>query len=203
MTYKLFLDMDGVFVNFVDPFLDVFGLTRNDVPVSWDNVSAVESTLGYKPWGSEESVWEWIEKKKPDVYFDMPPCEDGMKLIRDINRMSRIDLYICTTPPSPAAAEQKMRWIKKHLQGEVPLEKVILIRDKHLLATDGSILIDDSDINVERFIAHGGVGVRFPQKWNKAHDHVQDRCSYLGAKIIRIVGWLDKAARLSDGASNV
>ena len=38
-----------------------------------------------------------------------------------------------------------------------------------MLAKRGRVLIDDSDVNCEKFAAAGGTAIVFPQRWNSAH----------------------------------
>jgi hypothetical protein len=65
-----------------------------------------------------------------------------------------------------------MRFLHRHFG--VKFNKFILTSCKEHLAS-GSVLVDDSDKNIEKWENNGGVGILFPQYWNKRACCVSDR----------------------------
>lgn len=78
----------------------------------------------------------------------------------------------------PNAAAGKLLWCKKHY----PSLPIVLVDQKWRLATKHSILIDDSDDQVDDFNAVGGHGVHMPRHWNRCHG-ITDPLAYIEKSI--------------------
>ena len=76
-----------------------------------------------------------------------------------------------------------MLWLKDRFGGD--FREFLITRCKYLLSAAGSVLIDDSDHNIEAFERHGqGKGVLFPQRWNSAYERVNgDRVGWVMDRI--------------------
>lgn len=155
----ILIDMDGVLVNFMDPALALFGA---DQSVLQPNQWFFWESLGI----SEEQFWARVDAT---YYFweDLPAYShftEILELVEGIGAWS-----IATAPwMNPPCASQKIRWMRKHIHHR--FDRFMIGREKFLLSKPGVVLIDDSDHNVEKFSAGGGVGILFPQKWNSRHD---------------------------------
>lgn len=162
---KVYLDMDGVLVNFRKGIHDAF------------NISYDYSTLSDK-W----KFWEdW-----PDVTFNMVNAvcttefwqnlewmHDGLELFKAVLMKfpsDEADIYLLTTPmPNLESATGKALWVDQY----VPIfnKRLIITRtSKSLLAGLDTLLIDDKDKNVEEFVEAGGQGILVPRSWNSLHN---------------------------------
>jgi hypothetical protein len=55
---------------------------------------------------------------------------------------------------------------------------------KDRLAHANAYLIDDFDVNVERFCSRGGNGILFPQLWNSNHAFAEHQLDYVIKEIM-------------------
>lgn len=170
MIKTVFLDMDGVLVNFLG------GLHKAlDVPYSYEN------------YPYEKGKWNMLTDIKgfSDIPATFKQCNDcctfefwqNLEWIHDGHDILRMvtkkfdtkNIYLLTTPmPNPQSSTGKQLWIKYHLP--IYYKRVIITQSpKHLLARSDTLLIDDKDQNIDGFIEAGGRGLLVPRPWNRAH----------------------------------
>lgn len=124
MKRKIFVDMDGVLVNFQT------GIDKLD--------EATKSK--YSDDGKGKSHFDDV----PGIFSLMDPMPGAIEGVRALKEMG-YDLYILSTAPwgNPSAWSDKVTWITKHLD-DVFHKKMIITHCKGLLATqEDSFLIDD------------------------------------------------------------
>ena len=114
----LYIDMDGVIVDFVSAFPKV----------------------------SKETLKEYVNDKDeiPNIFSLMEPMPDAIESVKFL--AEHFDVYILSTAPwdNPSAWTDKLNWIKKHLP-EIGYKRLILSHNKHL--NQGDYLIDDRTAN--------------------------------------------------------
>lgn len=150
------LDMDGVLVNFnkaacaiIDaPYPPTKYWWWNDIPNGKQQVDAACTT---------------------DFWFNLEWMHDGLEIFKIVFEKFTNDIYLLTTPmPNLESATGKAMWVDKYIP--VFNKRLIITRaPKHLLAKPGTLLIDDSDKNIEEFRAAGGQGILVSRPWNKLH----------------------------------
>ena len=170
MINTIFLDMDGVFVNFLGGLHKALG-----VPYDIDNYP-------YK-----KGKWNMLTDIKPfdDIPATFEKCNDccttsfwqnlewmhdGHDILTTIEyRCTSAQIYLLTTPmPNLESASGKMMWVNDNLP--IYLKRTIITQaPKHLLARPDTLLIDDKDENIDGFIEAGGRGLLVPRPWNHAH----------------------------------
>ena len=75
------------------------------------------------------------------------------------------NVYILSDPSStPEVFSGKAYWVEKNIPHYLP--RLMLARNKSLLATSRNILIDDRDENILEFHLAGGHAVQVPRLWN-------------------------------------
>ncbi len=138
--YKVYCDMDGVIVDFEHGY---DRLTGRKAP-------------GFSSPYDKEDFWAAITKEGAKFWSDLEWMEDGQQL------WDYIKQYNPTLLTAPSREESskigKQEWIDKHIPS-TPVEFRSAQR-KQELATPDSILIDDREDNIERWIDAGGIGIR-------------------------------------------
>ena len=156
---KIRLDLDGVIVNFIQGTLDMFNtaLTHDDITV-WN----IEKRLGL----STEHLWHAIDSTSD--FWESLPVPWAEKLIALVEHHG--SEWACGTSPAlhPNSASGKVAWMQKHRGRH--FRNYILTLVKQLLAHPQTLLIDDSERNINAFRHHGGRACLFPQAWNRRRD---------------------------------
>ncbi|KKM80651.1 hypothetical protein LCGC14_1337740 [marine sediment metagenome] len=165
---KVFLDLDGVLVDFRRGVCEAFG--RKDTSNNWTF------------WENWEGVTNRDVDAKCDIFFwnllDWTPDGTGIEhAVRE--KFGEENIYLLTTPmPNVGSGTGKLRWIKRCMPW-VYDRTIISYAPKHLFANPDTLLIDDKDQNIEEFQAAGGQGILVPRIWNKD--------SYLASQTLKVV----------------
>lgn len=169
---KLFLDMDGVLVDFVRGTCRV-----HRAPNPWaDGANAGDhdtvKLFGMTPF----EFWQPIQNH---VFWALlqptPECDAVVRLCE--RAVGALNVCLLSVPcQSGGSASGKMAWIKRRLP-EIGSRFLIggnseapEVPPKHFCAHPDAILIDDSDANVDAFRAAGGKAILFPRPWNSRHE---------------------------------
>ena len=141
-SYKIYVDMDGVLVDFIAGVMKELRINREPYQ---DELDTFLSTA----YGSTKKFWSTL-----------PWMSDGKKLwntLKDLNtEILSACPYKCKIQPSVVAG--KRMWIKKNLKMSKGINitsrrgKVKFVAPKH-------ILIDDYIKNIEQWKAAGGIGI--------------------------------------------
>lgn len=160
MIKTVFLDMDGVLVNFRKGVHDAFGKFYDYATLSnkwtfwndWDDV-----TLEMVNHACNTKFWECLEWTK-----------DGRNILLAIWKIFNSEnIYLLTDPVIGTGTHTgKMLWIDAWLP-EYVKRTIITQAPKHLLARPDTLLIDDKDENVDGFREAGGQGILVPRPWNR------------------------------------
>lgn len=157
---QIYLDMDGVLVNFIDGGVKAGVLDIKSGKVDWNSLNAMGS-----------NYWE-----------DLEWLEEGRKLyefLLEFTREHEIDLCILTAVGLTSGKEGKINWIKKHGLKINPLNVYIVNRgsDKKSFADHESLLIDDYSKNVNEFIQAGGEAIKFKKNTNEVINKIKEMVS--------------------------
>lgn len=140
--YNLYVDMDGVLVDFVKSFAAITNDNRFKHPHDY------HSEYG------DDVFYDLLKDQGAQFWKDMGWMPDGKQLWSYVKYKNPI---ILSTPVSgfKPSYDGKEAWIRQHL-GNI---KIILSDHKEQYATNDSILIDDMPRNISRWIAAGGKGI--------------------------------------------
>lgn len=121
MTRRVFLDMDGVVVDFDGGLRSYNGQRARD---------------GLPAWTGDDL------KCMPQAYLDMEPIDGAIDGVRSLIGMG-FDVWLATKPPTGIAHAygDKAAWVFKHLP-ELK-RKLIITHDKGMLGCAGDVLVDD------------------------------------------------------------
>lgn len=149
----ILLDMDGVIVDLVGGFKEIFGEPERedtwDVHGWWN--------IGHDTfWRKTENERFWSNLKGYDGWHNFL---NGLMMIDDV--------ILCSSPRDcPYSFSGKFKWIQKNL-GE-DFKDYIFTPQKQIFASiPNIILIDDYDENVDKFRESGGRAILVPRPYNK------------------------------------
>ncbi len=182
----IYLDMDGVLVDFFSAALRVHG--SEALADAWPKgVRDMANVLGL----SQSEFWRPIEALGDQYWIDLEPLPGMHRLLRVARNAGA--MMILTSPHQHAASHSgKYIWMQNHLaKGHGRrFADYVLTRAKHRLARPDSVLVDDKEGHVEAFREAGGHAILFPQVWNRhAHhpDNLKDPVGYVETQLARIV----------------
>ena len=164
---KILLDLDGVLIDFVQRALEQHGVKMKDL--DWPaGLYCLTKVLGI----SDEEFWRMLDSH--DYWSSLPWTEEGREIVALAEKaVGKKNVYLCTSPTlSPFSGSGKMAWIYRELKGYQ--RKFLIGAPKYLCADKETILIDDAEHNINKFVEHGGHAFLFPRHWNKRHED-QDR----------------------------
>lgn len=158
----VYLDLDGVLVNFRDAALRAHGKPGLiQTPGEWH----IEKELKVTP----KEFWSRCQGF--DFWYGMEPLPDAWPILESvIIRFPQSQVWLASSPADdPQCLAAKYAWVGKHLEGWS--RRLLLMPDKTPLARPGAFLFDDSDHNVNAFIKAGGEAALVPRPWNSGHHH--------------------------------
>ena len=139
--YTIYLDMDGVIVDFDKQFEDAFDMPPREF----------EKAFG------AEMFWKKIEERGVGFWRGMDWMPGGQELY---NRVSQYNHYLLSSPSrSDTSKIGKHMWKKDN----TPNTKLILARsyNKKNYADKSNILIDDREDNIQQWRDAGGIGILY------------------------------------------
>ncbi len=139
---QLYIDLDDVLVPTKAAMMEAFGFCEY--------------------YGTPECHERWLKVwNHPSFFADLPLSEGASAFIQYAKRFRPIILTSCGAGPGyENVAMQKKKWSEKHFENDAWCIPMLHGRMKYLfMYAPGDILIDDSEPNIERWIAAGGVGI--------------------------------------------
>ena len=187
MIRRVFLDLDGVFADFMTAVHSKLGLDYDltDYPYEaglWDVFSAKYSKCPI--------TWELAKSNLNHQFWaNVPWMVDGKQLYNLIeNTVCLKDAMVLTAPiPKTGAYSGKQEWVDYNLP-YFSNRLIITTKSKGLFAGPGKLLIDDADKNIDAFIANGGSGILVPRPWNSNHRLSDNTVAYVRSELIK---WRD------------
>jgi 5'(3')-deoxyribonucleotidase len=159
----IFLDMDGVLTNFTAGALEAHGADDPWAdPANLGNFD-MAGMLGL----SNNRFYAPLESHR--FWAGLKPTRDAKEIVSVVKEFCPVEnTYLLTSPTrSDGCWSGKHAWVVEWMPGY--RSRLIVGKDKHLMAGPGRILIDDKDENCQRWIGAGGSAVLFPRPWNGRH----------------------------------
>lgn len=144
----IYIDMDGVFVNFDLHFKKLHGVSPKELK------------------GDDNDFWKIFDTKCDGFFRDCSPFDGHLDFLQDVLTIANEYDYgveMLTAIPRrsthPTAHQEKQDWM--HLNGMSHIKMNIgpYAIDKQKWCTPGSILIDDTARNIAQWSAAGGTGI--------------------------------------------
>ena len=166
----VYLDMDGVLVEFIGGLHKRMGLPYDTYPYKYGEFEMLEEIAKAKGVGMPELYKQTDDRQFWRDLVWTSYAQDILKLVSEATVPE--NTFILTSPMARGDAwAGKVDWVLS-MMPEFKRRLIICAAPKHLLAKPNTLLIDDKDQNVDDFIAHGGAAFLVPRPWNSAHaDH--------------------------------
>ena len=178
---KIVIDLDDVLNDFSITALGIVGC-EVEGPRDFDSwnpdwgfdIIAAANNLHKTITFKKKSFWNLFTAKN---WANMPKSEEFHAILDMSMKLVGTNILILTSPicgpdvsitATTNCLKGKYRWIKKHLPTFLH-QSFSLSPAKHFCASPDTLLIDDSDENVEKFRRFGGNAILFPRPWNKNH----------------------------------
>ena len=163
---KILLDLDGVLADFVSATLVRHRRGEShDQILKWDY---------FTDWGMTDAEF-WAPLRGGGFWTGIKPYPWAREFYRKLATLGEVT--IATAPNlDPECIPAKIKWVEQHLG--VDQDHVMCGRRKHLMASPGTLLIDDGPHNIARHITElaanlegdhelaGRHAILFPQPWN-------------------------------------
>ncbi len=162
---KILLDLDGVLVDFVGGACKAHGrpnpyaepLVATAGRYGMDEIWGMGAAKFWKPL-KDPKFWEGLEFM-PDAEVLLEVCEQAV---------GAENVCLLTSPSlGSGPVLGKANWIGKRMPGY--RLRFLIGSAKTFCAHSGSVLVDDSDHNVDAFRNAGGHAVMVPRAWNRLH----------------------------------
>lgn len=163
---KVFIDMDGVLVNFVRPAFAKHGIHTYTYPpeAGWDIVKAF-NMISPDSKMTDNEFWGAFDQK---FWYTLPKTVGCDTLLRTVEGyVGKENICLLTSALTSEAAAGKTDWVRDNLPWHYR-SHLLIGTAKHFLSYPGALLIDDRDKNVDdfRFPSVGGIAILVPRPWN-------------------------------------
>lgn len=170
MINKIMVDIDGVCNCLIMHSLEVNGCNvsrynDNQWPIKGDYsvTNAVKALRGVTVTAAE--FWGNVTR---DVWANTPiSAEMNIILAHAASLVGRKNVCFLSSPTiDPDCLAGKLEWIQR-VAPEWMHRQFLIGPRKHFCAHPNTLLIDDSEDNVDEFHAHGGQAILVPRPWNR------------------------------------
>lgn len=169
---RIFLDLDGVVRDWCSGIFKLFDCEPILVD-TWDRITkyvckecGISTTYFW-----EIQTYGFWESLKPYTY------------INRVLSLFPVEKVCILTSPTLTGAGGSQAWIRKNLPHLFNNKQYLIGPAKHFCANPNSLLIDDSDTNVNIFREAGGHAILFPQSWNRCSGYTEIRLEYVKDKL--------------------
>ena len=165
----VFVDLDGVLCDFVGGVLKLHGLEMPNFNGAYD----ISDVLGM----SVNKFWGAINEKD-DFWATLEKTADSDEILQILEKsFGTSNIFFLSSPQNNSACYKgKIEWVIKNYSAYK--KRLILTGHKHLLASKGRYLVDDSEVNCAKFSSRGGKSFLYGRAWNR---------SYKGLKELRML----------------
>ena len=155
----IFLDLDGILVDFVNGSLKALNISNYTITPSVNNIEKWEGVNVTK-----SQFWKAIDATNEHFWADLEKYDHANDLVKLCESYGEV--FILSSPSrNPYCSAGKKMWMDKHFPRLS--NKMILTSHKYLCAAPNRILIDDTTAMTDKFTEYGGTAILLPQLWNK------------------------------------
>jgi len=158
----VYIDMDGVLVNWLDSAIQACGLTLDSELIN--GLEEGKSVKDYCP-----NVWDHINQYGPEWWANLEPLPWYNELIDTVDAVG-LPYCVLSSPgsilryPETAknACQGKIDWMTKYL----PEVDLVLAHSKYYCASSDKFLIDDNYGKLDKFNQYDGITFKWPLQYN-------------------------------------
>ena len=183
MNKEIYLDLDGVCVDFISAAVRAHGFNPEETLDEWSKNHAGE----FHPYVvldiEMDAFWEKLHSLGEEFWVNLKPYPWFENLYHSLTRMGEV-IFCTSTTRSPTCVSGKLKWLQE--QFGTDFNRYIFTAHKDRLAHPNAYLIDDFDANIERFSSRGGNGILFPQIWNSQHYCEQNPIEFIEKRLFEL-----------------
>ena len=133
---------------------------------SWGDKAIANRSDRLRILTEEEKNEKWAAlDPHPNFFLDLPWVEGSKAMLNRIRAKvgdEHIGILSAASHHIPQSKEQKHQWLERETPWILPANRIIVGRKREkALHAVGNILVDDFDVNVNKWIQSGGIGVLF------------------------------------------
>lgn len=180
----LILDVDEVLADFLGPALKLHGKNQENLIAEnlWPaGTWSVQEAFGM----SQKEFWNPIHEKGVKFWEFLEPLPWMERLLEFCHDWFEEVMLVTAPCRGTDCLIGKERWIKRYFGEEFSSYDITKTKEKY--ASETSVILDDSDANVRRFIEAGGHGIVFPRHNNSRHLLKDDPCSIVMDDIVTLL----------------
>ena len=163
---EIYLDMDGVCVDFIGAAMSAQGFDPKIMLEGWrehhPGALFPESLIDKSP----EEFFTHENLQGSDFWAGLTPYPWFEQLFEELDRLGHV-IFLTAPTGAPGCVSGKHEWLINRFGSD--FHDFIFTRHKNRLAHPNAYLVDDMPFNTEPFSQREGVGLLFPQIWNKHH----------------------------------
>lgn len=156
----IFLDMDGVMVDFFGGVRSLLGFPDDVVAERYDLPS-------HFPNHTEDTIKQAILMRGPSFWAELPALPFARAIYANCIRYA--NTYFLTSPwGMEDAYSGKVSWLSRNLEisRNFVVDHILVTDSKSLLAGPSRVLIDDLTYHCNDWSREGGISINYPAPWN-------------------------------------
>jgi len=162
--WTFYVDMDGVVADLMSSIIEVVYSKDAVTPVlrGWPKgVYDMAEAIGQ----SESKIWSAVRHEGTNFWRDLKRYAWANPFVNQLQELGDV-LFLSSPSRDASSAAGKLQWITDNFS-LMARDYVFTPKDhKWRLAGPTSILVDDSQDNIDDWNEHGGIGILFPRPWN-------------------------------------
>ncbi|MBO6702868.1 MAG: hypothetical protein JJ921_11035 [Pseudomonadales bacterium] len=170
MSAEIYLDMDGVCVDFMGAAIKANGFPPDESLARWleEHPGSLFPEAIFERSPMAFFTHEYIQTE--EFWANLTPFDWFDDLYAELNRLGHV-VFLTAPTGSPGCVSGKHHWLIERFGTD--FHDFIFTRHKNRLAHNNAYLIDDMAFNTEPFSERDGHGILFPQIWNELN-HVDN-----------------------------
>lgn len=183
------VDMDEVLVDFIGGVCDLWGVTRQELesvrePNRWDIIHCLETLTGETL--SNTQFWSRINGTGTLFWANLEPLPWFKEMVEVLNSTGVPWVIISAPSRHWTCKTGKDLWLTKHLYDKY--EDAIYTKHKALFSQPRRVLIDDRQVNIDKFIQVPvpGEAILFPSPGNHLRPMAHDPIPYVKIELGRL-----------------
>lgn len=173
----IFVDMDGVVADFTGPVSKL----HNKEPYPPKNIELPAPYFMEETWGMSKEEF-LAPTRNVEFWATLPPFSWTFDLMRFLETVVDPEkIVFLTSGYGSFARAGKQLWIKEHFPAYK--SRFIFTPYKQAISRSNCLLIDDWDKHIDDWRSNQGIGMLFPQLWNRAWKYSIDPLGVLMEEI--------------------